>query len=137
MSDLAGTYQYFVNKALPTLGKFRTVFRLFNTRLLSGNTSVGKMSRPRRISLRPVPICRMKRASGPRPHSHHLSHIMKYDWYSSLRNRTYCSVARPRLRLLVHRLDKDEFSGDQLRSKFHISEVIRPVTGSKEEPVLT
>ncbi|KAI6708306.1 hypothetical protein JHW43_009162 [Diplocarpon mali] len=72
MSDLAGTYQYFVNKALPTLGKFRTVFRLVNTRLLSGNTSVGKMSRPRRISLRPVPICRMKRASGPRPHSHHL-----------------------------------------------------------------
>lgn len=38
--DLAGAYQYFVNKALPTLGEFRTLFRLDNTTFVNGKTAV-------------------------------------------------------------------------------------------------
>lgn len=38
--DLAGAYQYFVNKALPTLGEFRTLFRLDNTTFVNGTTAV-------------------------------------------------------------------------------------------------
>ncbi|KAF2093322.1 polysaccharide lyase family 4 protein [Rhizodiscina lignyota] len=37
--DLFGAYQYFVNRALPTLGEFRTLWRLDNTTFTRGHTS--------------------------------------------------------------------------------------------------
>lgn len=36
--DLAGAYQYFVNRALPTLGEFRTLWRLDNSSFTQGKT---------------------------------------------------------------------------------------------------
>jgi rhamnogalacturonan endolyase len=46
--DLAGCYQYFVNRALPVLGEFRTLFRLDNTTFFSGKTNIkdGMFSMP-------------------------------------------------------------------------------------------
>lgn len=38
--DLAGAYQYFVNRALPVLGEFRSLFRLDNTTFFNGRTSI-------------------------------------------------------------------------------------------------
>jgi rhamnogalacturonan endolyase len=37
--NLAGAYQYFVNRALPTLGEFRTLWRLDNATFTHGYTS--------------------------------------------------------------------------------------------------
>jgi rhamnogalacturonan endolyase len=37
--DLAGAYQYFVNKALPVLGEFRSLVRLDNTTFFNGKTT--------------------------------------------------------------------------------------------------
>jgi hypothetical protein len=37
--DLAGAYQYFVNKALPVLGEFRSLVRLDNTTFFNGKTA--------------------------------------------------------------------------------------------------
>jgi rhamnogalacturonan endolyase len=36
---LAGAYQYFINKALPVLGEFRTLVRLDNTTFFNGKTA--------------------------------------------------------------------------------------------------
>jgi rhamnogalacturonan endolyase len=38
--DLAGAYQYFVNRGLPVLGEFRTLFRLDNTTFFTGKTNI-------------------------------------------------------------------------------------------------
>ena len=37
--DLAGAYQYFVNKALPVLGEFRSLVRLDNETFFNGETA--------------------------------------------------------------------------------------------------
>jgi rhamnogalacturonan endolyase len=46
--DLAGAYQYFVNKALPVLGEFRSLIRLDNNTFLNGKTASkeGRISFP-------------------------------------------------------------------------------------------
>lgn len=38
--ELAGAYQYFVNRGLPLLGEFRTLVRLDNTTFLYGKTDI-------------------------------------------------------------------------------------------------
>jgi hypothetical protein len=40
--DLAGAYQYFVNKALPVLGEFRSLVRLDNATFFNGKTNTKK-----------------------------------------------------------------------------------------------
>jgi rhamnogalacturonan endolyase len=39
-SDLARFYHYFVNRALPVLEEFRTLFRLDNTTFINGKTNI-------------------------------------------------------------------------------------------------
>ncbi|KAH6715751.1 polysaccharide lyase family 4, domain III-domain-containing protein [Leptodontidium sp. MPI-SDFR-AT-0119] len=118
--DLAGAYQYFVNKALPTLGEFRTLFRLDNTTFVNGKTAVKEGPLPT--------LAEIATATNVQDETWQLAsgaYITKYDWSSFLRSpspsrsspETFHGVYGPDFGSWIITPGKDEFNGNQLKQE--------------------
>lgn len=85
--DLPGTYQYFVNRALPVLGEFRTLFRLDNVTFPNGRTNIKDETLPPFsdiLNATKVQDETWERADG--------TFITKYDFTAWIRDQGYYGV---------------------------------------------
>lgn len=85
--DLVGAYQYFINRALPILGEFRSLWRLDNGTFLNGHTD---------IKDGPLPTLAQIAASVKVQDETWLqadgTYITKYDWNDVIRNPEFYGV---------------------------------------------
>ncbi|KAK0111819.1 hypothetical protein ONS96_001087 [Cadophora gregata f. sp. sojae] len=120
--DLAGAYQYFVNKALPTLGEFRTLFRLNNTTFVNGKTAVKEGALPTLAEI--ATGTKVGDETWQLPSG---SYITKYDWSSFIRptshsqsndiSTNFHGVYGPGFGSWFITPGKDEYNGDQLKQE--------------------
>ncbi|KAF2754441.1 putative rhamnogalacturonase [Pseudovirgaria hyperparasitica] len=113
--DLVGAYQYFVNRALPTLGEFRSLWRLDNTSFPNGHTSIKDEALPPLsdygISTK-IQDETWQRADG--------SYITKYDWSSFIREEKFYGVYGPDFGSWYIYPGKDEYNGDHLKQELMV-----------------
>lgn len=86
-ADLVGAYQYFVNRALPVLGEFRTLWRLDNASFPNGRTTVRDGELPplsAYAAATKVQDETWQRADG--------TYLTKYDWSAFVREQDYYGV---------------------------------------------
>ncbi|PBP19949.1 putative rhamnogalacturonan lyase [Diplocarpon rosae] len=112
LPDLPGAYQYFVNKALPTLGEFRTLFRLDNTTFLNGKTSVKDGTIPA-LDL----ILAGTKVQDETWQLTDGSYITKYDWSDFVHSQVYHGVYGPNCGSWIISPGKDEVNGDHLKQE--------------------
>jgi hypothetical protein len=87
-SGLAGSYQYFVNHALPVLGEFRTLWRLDNTTFTYGKTDIKDELLPPLSEY--LPENKVQDETWLVPNG--TGYITKYDFTSWVRTQTYYGV---------------------------------------------
>jgi rhamnogalacturonan endolyase len=117
--DLAGAYQYFVNKALPVLGEFRTLFRLDNTTFLNGHTNIKDEPLP--------PFALFLNSTKVQDETWQLadgSYITKYDWQDYIRPVDYYGVYGPGFGSWYINPGKDEYNGDHLKQELMVCHFI-------------
>ena len=109
---LAGAYQYFVNRALPVLGEFRSLFRLDNTTFFYGKTAIKDAILP--------PLSLIVESTKVQDETWQLangSYITKYDFADFIRNQQYYGVYGPGFGSWYVYPGKDEYNGDQLKQE--------------------
>ena len=110
--DLPGAYQYFVNKALPRLGEFRTLWRLNNETFLSGKTRIKDGILPpyaEYLNATNVQDETWQKADG--------SYLTKYDWADFLRGQKTFGVYGPEYGSWYIYPNEEFFNGDQLKQE--------------------
>ncbi|KAH6664282.1 polysaccharide lyase family 4, domain III-domain-containing protein [Halenospora varia] len=113
--NLAGAYQYFVNRALPVLGEFRTLFRLDNTTFLNGKTNVKDGALPTLAEIAAstkVQDETWQKADG--------TYITKYDWTDFIRENSYYGVYGPGYGSWYIYPGKDEYNGNDLKQELMV-----------------
>lgn len=113
--DLAGAYQYFVNKALPVLGEFRTLFRLDNTTFTSGHTPIKDEPLP--------PYAWYQNSTKVQDETWQLAdgkYITKYDWAAFLRTVDYYGVYGEGFGSWYINPGKDEYNGNHLKQELMV-----------------
>jgi rhamnogalacturonan endolyase len=113
--DLAGAYQYFVNSALPTLGEFRTLWRLDNTTFLNGKTDIKDGPLPTFAQIQAATKVQDEtwlQADG--------TYITKYDWTDFIRNPAYYGVYGSQFGSWYIDVGKDDYNGDQLKQELMV-----------------
>lgn len=80
---LAGSYQYFVNRAIPVLGEFRTLWRLANDTFTHGYTSERDEALPPLSDYSAPNVTKVQDETWQRPDG---SYITKYDFSTFLPN---------------------------------------------------
>lgn len=83
-SGQAGAYQYFVNRALPVLGEFRTLWRLDNTTFPNAHTSI--RDEPLPLLSDYLPQNKVQDETWLKPDGD--GYITKYDFAAFLREQT-------------------------------------------------
>lgn len=114
--DLAGAYQYFVNHALPTLGEFRTLWRLDNGSFPNGHTNVKDGELPplsEYVTATKVQDETWQRADG--------TFLTKYDWSAFVREQTYYGVYGDDVGSWYINPGKDYYNGDHLKEELMVS----------------
>lgn len=113
--NLAGAYQYFVNRALPVLGEFRTLTRLDNTTFPRGKNSEGDVELP--------PLSTILNSTNVADETWLLpdgSYLTKYNFATFIREETAYGVYGDKFGVwyIVH---KDDYNGDHLKQEltFH------------------
>ncbi|KAH8819826.1 polysaccharide lyase family 4, domain III-domain-containing protein [Xylogone sp. PMI_703] len=109
---LAGAYQYFVNRALPVLGEFRSLFRLDNTTFLNGKTDIKDGPLP--------PLSLIAEGTKVQDETWILpngTYITKYDWAAFIRDQEYYGVYGPGYGSWYIYPGKDEYNGDQSKQE--------------------
>jgi rhamnogalacturonan endolyase len=112
---LAGAYQYFVNRALPTLGEFRTLWRLDNTSFPRGRTNVKDGVLPalsEYLSATNVQDETWQKADG--------TFLTKYDWSAFLREQDFYGVYGDEVGSWYINPGKDYYNGDHLKQELMI-----------------
>jgi rhamnogalacturonan endolyase len=115
LPDLAGAYQYFVNRALPILGEFRTLWRLDNTTFFSGHTSIKDGLLPTSADIAAATNVQDEtwvKADG--------TYITKYDWQALVRDQPYYGVYGPGFGSWYINAGKDEYNGDHLKQELTV-----------------
>ncbi|KAF2138951.1 polysaccharide lyase family 4 protein [Aplosporella prunicola CBS 121167] len=111
-ADLAGAYQYFVNRALPVLGEFRTLWRLDNTTFPNARTNEKDG---------PLPdLTLYANATKVQDETWQLSsgeYLTKYDWTTFLRDVDYYGVYGDEFGSWYINPGKDYFNGDHLKQE--------------------
>ena len=112
-----GAYQYFVNHALPTLGEFRTLWRLDNTTFTYGKTDV-------RDELLPplswyLPENKVQDETWLMPNGS--GYITKYDLTSWSRTQTYFGVYGPGFGSWYINAGKDYYNGNHLKQELMVT----------------
>jgi rhamnogalacturonan endolyase len=87
-SNQHGSYQYFVNRALPTLGEFRTLWRLDNTTFPNGRTVTKDGVLPPLADY--LPQNKVQDETWLEPDG--TGYITKYDWTSWIRTQDFYGV---------------------------------------------
>jgi rhamnogalacturonan endolyase len=118
--DLPGAYQYFVNKALPVLGEFRTLFRLDNTTFTNGYTAIKDGPLPpfaEYLNATKVQDETWEKADG--------TYLTKYDWSTFIRDNIVYGVYGESFGSWYIYPGKDEYNGDNLKQELLVS-VLHP-----------
>ena len=115
-SDLAGAYQYFVNHALPTLGEFRTLWRLDNTTFPRGRTDLRDEVLPPLNSYLPANKVQDETWLAPGGKSY----ITKYDFTAWSRTQTYFGVYGEGFGSWYVNAGKDYYNGNHLKQELMV-----------------
>ncbi|KAF1940090.1 rhamnogalacturonate lyase-like protein, partial [Clathrospora elynae] len=113
--DLPGAYQYFVNHALPTLGEFRTLWRLDNTSFPRGRTNVKDDVLPTLVeylNATNVQDETWQKADG--------TFLTKYDWSAPIREQDYYGVYGDEVGSWYLNPGKDYYNGDHLKQELMV-----------------
>ncbi|KAH0167113.1 polysaccharide lyase family 4 protein, partial [Aureobasidium melanogenum] len=111
-NGLAGAYQYFVNRALPVLGEFRTLWRLDNETFTSGyNADKDGVLPP--LSEYAVST-KIQDETWKTPEGGYLT---KYDWSGFVREQEYWGVYGDNFGSWYLHPGKDYFNGDHLKQE--------------------
>ncbi|KAL1596492.1 hypothetical protein SLS60_009139 [Paraconiothyrium brasiliense] len=113
--DLAGAYQYFVNHALPTLGEFRTLWRLDNVSFPNGHTNVKDGELP--------PLSEYAAATNVQDETWQKADgtfLTKYDWSAFIRDQTYYGVYGDEVGSWYINPGKDYYNGDHLKEELMV-----------------
>ncbi|OJD33520.1 polysaccharide lyase family 4 protein [Diplodia corticola] len=110
--DLPGAYQYFVNRALPTLGVFRSLFRLDNQTFPNGRTHIKDEPLP--------PWYLYQNATKVQDETWELAngtYLTKYDWSAFIRDIDFYGVYGEDFGSWYIRPGTDYFNGDHLKQE--------------------
>ena len=113
--DLPGAYQYFVNHALPTLGEFRTLWRLDNVSFPRSHNNVKDGVLPALEEYRQATNVQdetWQKADG--------SYLTKYDWSGLVRDQTYYGVYGDEVGSWYLNPGKDYYNGDHLKQELMV-----------------
>ncbi|KAL4892813.1 polysaccharide lyase family 4, domain III-domain-containing protein [Aspergillus ambiguus] len=113
--DLVGAYQYFVNHALPTLGEFRTLWRLDNTSFPKGRTNIKDEPLPSLsdiVSSTKVQDETWERSDG--------TYITKYDFTAWIRDQDYYGVYGDQFGSWYINPGKDYYNGNHLKQELMV-----------------
>lgn len=113
--DLAGAYQYFVNRALPVLGEFRTLFRLDNATFPSGRTNIKDGPLP--------PLSAIQSGTKVQDETWQLpdeSYITKYDWSAFTRTVDFYGLYGEGFRSWYIHPGKDYYNGNHLKQELTV-----------------
>ncbi|KAI1079649.1 polysaccharide lyase family 4 protein [Whalleya microplaca] len=120
-SGLAGAYQYFVNRALPTLGEFRTLWRLDNATFPYGKTDLRDEALPPLSEYVPqnkVQDETWSVAAGEGGDAQ--GYITKYDFASWVRKQTYYGVYGDGFGSWYINPGKDYYNGNHLKQELMV-----------------
>jgi rhamnogalacturonan endolyase len=114
--DLPGAYQYFVNHALPTLGEFRTLWRLDNASFPRGRTNVKDGVLPalsEYANATNVQDETWQKADG--------TFLTKYDWSAFIREQDFYGVYGDEVGSWYLNPGKDYYNGDHLKQELMVT----------------
>jgi rhamnogalacturonan endolyase len=116
--NLAGAYQYFVNRALPKLGEFRTLWRLDNTSFPNGRTNVKDGPLP--------PISDYLAATNVQDETWQKAdgtYLTKYDWSAFTREVDFHGVYGNEVGSWYLTPGRDYMNGNHLKQELMVSYV--------------
>ncbi|KAK8005177.1 rhamnogalacturonase [Apiospora arundinis] len=116
-SGLAGAYQYFVNRDLPVLGEFRTLWRLDNATFTHGKTDLRDEALPPLSDYRPENKVQDETWLKPDGSGGYLT---KYDLSSWIRTQSYYGVYGERFGSWYINAGKDYYNGNHLKQELMI-----------------
>ncbi|TKX21756.1 rhamnogalacturonan lyase B-like protein 3 [Elsinoe australis] len=114
-NDLPGAYQYFINRALPRLGEFRTLWRLDNETFPRGRTDIKDGVLPALSEYRAATNVQdetWQKADG--------TFLTKYDWSAFIRTQDYYGVYGDEFGSWYINPGKDYYNGDQLKQELMV-----------------
>jgi rhamnogalacturonan endolyase len=123
-SGLAGAYQYFVNRELPTMGEFRTLWRLDNETFTSGHTDVKDGLLPPLEDYKSW--LKVQDETWLQPNGS--GYITKYDWTSWIRTQTYYGVYGDGFGSWYINPGKDYYNGNHLKQELMVGILCLPRT---------
>ncbi|CAN8102445.1 unnamed protein product [Discula destructiva] len=115
-SGLAGAYQYFVNRAVPVLGEFRTVWRLDNTTFTRGHNNVRDELLPPLSTI--LPENKVQDQTWLEPDG--TGYITKYDFSAFVRAQTAYGVYGPGFGSWYINAGKDYYNGNHLKQELTV-----------------
>ncbi|KAI0118219.1 rhamnogalacturonate lyase [Nemania sp. FL0031] len=115
-SGLAGSYQYFVNRALPVLGEFRTLWRLDNTTFPRGKTNLRDEELPPLSDY--IAANKVQDETWLRPDGK--GYITKYDFTAFVRTQTYYGVYGDSFGSWYINPGKDYYNGNHLKQELMV-----------------
>ncbi|KAF9879562.1 rhamnogalacturonate lyase [Colletotrichum karsti] len=113
---LAGAYQYFVNRDLPTLGEFRTLWRLDNTTFPKGKTDLHDKELPTLSDY--LPENKVQDETWLAPDGK--SYITKYDFSDFIRTQKYYGVYGDEVGSWYINAGKDYYNGNHLKQELMV-----------------
>lgn len=114
-NDLAGAYQYFVNRALPVLGEFRTLWRLDNETFPNGRTNIKDEPLPDLSEYGQAVKVQdetWQRADG--------TYITKYDWAAFIRDQDFYGLYGDGFGSWYINPGKDYYNGNHLKQELMV-----------------
>lgn len=115
-SGLPGAYQYFVNRALPDLGEFRTLWRLDNTTFTHGRNNILDQELPPLSDY--LPECKVQDETWLSPDGE--GYITKYDFSAFVREQTAYGVYGPGFGSWYINAGKDYYNGNHLKQELTV-----------------
>ncbi|KAI0183846.1 polysaccharide lyase family 4 protein [Xylaria flabelliformis] len=115
-SGLAGAYQYFVNRALPVLGEFRTLWRLDNTTFPRGKTNLRDEALPPLSDY--IAANKVQDETWLSPDGN--GYITKYDFTAWVRTQTYYGVYGDSFGSWYVDAGKDYYNGNHLKQELMV-----------------
>ncbi|TRX88384.1 hypothetical protein FHL15_010697 [Xylaria flabelliformis] len=115
-SGLAGAYQYFVNRALPVLGEFRTLWRLDNTTFPRGKTNLRDEALPPLSDY--IAANKVQDETWLSPDGN--GYITKYDFTAWVRAQTYYGVYGDSFGSWYVNPGKDYYNGNHLKQELMV-----------------
>lgn len=117
-AGLPGAYQYFVNRALPTLGEFRTLWRLDNTTFTHGRNNIRDAPLPPLADY--LPQNKVQDETWLSPNGTTGTYLTKYDFSAFLRAQTAYGVYGDGFGSWYIHPGKDYYNGNHLKQELTV-----------------